>query len=49
MKQIYLYGMALNTYRFNKYFTDTDKKRINFLNSVTVISKNAKKYKKIME
>ena len=42
-----LYGMALNTYRFNKYFTDTDKKRINFLNSVTVISQNAKNIKKL--
>ena len=39
--------MALNTYRFNKYFTDTDKKRINFLNSVTVISQNAQKIKKL--
>ena len=42
-----LYGMALNTYRFNKYFTDTDKKRINYLNSVTVVSNNAKNVKKL--
>ena len=42
-----LYGMALNTYRFNKYFTDTGKKRINFLNSITVISQNAKNIKKL--
>ena len=41
--------MALNTYRFNKYFTDKDKKRINFLNAVTLISKNSNAIKKIME
>ena len=42
-----LYGMALNTYRFNKYFTDKDKKRMNFLNSVTMISKSANNIKKL--
>ena len=42
-----LYGMALNTYRFNKYFTDSDKKRINFLNAVTLISKNSNAIKKL--
>ena len=26
-----LYGMALNTYRFNKYFTDSKKKEITIL------------------
>ena len=41
-----IYGMALNTYRFNKYFTDSDKKRINYLNSITVISKDVRNIKK---
>ena len=39
--------MALNTYRFNKYFTDSDKKRNNFLNAVTLISKNSNVIKKL--
>ena len=42
-----LYGMALNTYRFNKYFTDEIKKRNNYFRTVTVISKNANVLKKI--
>ena len=42
-----LYGMALNTYRFNKYFTDEIKKRNNYFSTVTVISKNANVLKKI--
>ena len=32
-----LYGMALNTYRFNKYFTDKNKKRNNYLSNVTLV------------
>ena len=42
-----LYGMALNTYRFNKYFTASDKKRINYLNAVTLISQNSNATKKL--
>ncbi len=37
-----LYGMVLNTYRFNKYFTEKKKKRENHFNKVTLISKNHK-------
>ncbi|MBF97261.1 MAG: Cytosol aminopeptidase [Alphaproteobacteria bacterium MarineAlpha9_Bin4] len=37
-----LYGMALNTYRFNKYFTENSKKRRNYLNTIAVVSKNHK-------
>ncbi len=40
-----LYGMALNTYRFNKYFTDNNKKRNNYLSNVTLVSKNSKSIK----
>ena len=42
-----IYGMALNTYRFNKYFTDEIKKRSNYLSTVTVISKNANVLKRL--
>ena len=42
-----IYGMALNTYRFNKYFTDEIKKRSNYLSTVTVISKNASVLKRL--
>ena len=42
-----IYGMALNTYRFNKYFTDGIKKRNNYFSTVSVISKNANVLKKL--
>ena len=42
-----IYGMALNTYRFNKYFTDEIKKRNNYFSTVTVISKNANVLKRL--
>ena len=42
-----IYGMALNTYRFNKYFTDEIKKRNNYFSTVSVISKDANVLKKI--
>ena len=42
-----LYGMTLNTYRFNKYFTDDNKKRINYLESISLISKNTKDLKNL--
>ena len=42
-----LYGMVLNTYRFNKYFTDQIKKELNFKNAVTLISKNLNAIKKL--
>ena len=39
--------MTLNTYRFNKYFTDDNKKRINYLESISLISKNTKVLKNL--
>ena len=42
-----LYGMALNTYRFNKYFTDGKNKRNNYFENLTMISKNSNHVKKL--
>ena len=42
-----LYGMVLNTYRFNKYFTDKNKERNNYLSNVTLVSKNFKTTKSL--
>ena len=41
-----LYGISLNTYRFNKYFSDKKKIRENFLEIINVFSPNYKNIKK---
>ena len=40
-----LYGISLNTYRFNKYFSDKKKIRENFLETINLFSPNYKKIK----
>ena len=40
-----LYGMTLNTYRFNKYFSDKKKIRENFLETINLYSANYKNIK----
>ncbi len=40
-----LYGAALNTYRFNKYFSDKKKMKINFVKEINLISENISKIK----
>ena len=40
-----LYGICLNTYRFNKYFSKKKKMRINYLEKVNIFSKNMIKTK----
>ena len=40
-----LYGLFLNTYRFNKYFTDKKKIRVNHLQKIDLYSKDHKKIK----
>ena len=40
-----LYGITLNTYRFNKYFSDKKKIRENFLETINVFSPNYKNIK----
>ena len=40
-----LYGICLNTYRFNKYFSKKSKMRVNYLEKVNIFSKNIAKTK----
>ena len=40
-----LYGISLNTYRFNKYFSDKKKIRENFLETINLFSANYKNIK----
>ena len=40
-----LYGISLNTYRFNKYFSDKKKIRENFLETINLYSSNHKNIK----
>lgn len=40
-----LYGISLNTYRFNKYFSDKKKIRENFLETINLFSTNYKNIK----
>ena len=40
-----LYGMYLNSYRFNKYFSHKKKMRINYLDKINIYSKNLSKIK----
>ena len=40
-----LYGVCLNTYRFNKYFSKKKKMRVNYLEKVNIFSKNIDKTK----
>ncbi|MAI02376.1 MAG: leucyl aminopeptidase [Rickettsiales bacterium] len=40
-----LYGLCLNTYRFNKYFSDKKKMRLNYIDKVNLFSKNINKIK----
>jgi leucyl aminopeptidase len=40
-----LYGICLNTYRFNKYFSKKKKMRVNYLEKVNIFSKNMVKTK----
>ena len=40
-----LYGITLNTYRFNKYFSDNKKIRENFLETINLFSANHKNIK----
>ena len=40
-----LYGITLNTYRFNKYFSNKKKIRENFLETINLYSANHKKIK----
>ncbi len=42
---IILYGMYLNSYRFNKYFSYKKKMRVNYIEKVNIFSKNLSKTK----
>jgi leucyl aminopeptidase len=42
---ILLYGMCLNSYRFNKYFSKKNKMRINYIEKINIFSKNTAKAK----
>ena len=42
---ILLYGISLNTYRFNKYFSDKKKIRANYLETINMFSSNHKNIK----
>mgnify|MGYP001194896516 CR=1 FL=1 len=40
MEENLLYGITLNTYRFNKYFSETKKYRHNYISRLNVVSEN---------